>query len=525
MAGVTTSFSFTSAGGCTYTKQSALQLTFTSDVINYDGAPLVVSLPPSPGLNDVLEALDGAIAALSPTTSLTTLQVFLANFITVYEPLTGTYITLAAGTDLQTVLAMFNAIQVSIGAVILPQCIRNSAFSSADTILKADTANTPTALSVTTNSFIGRIGGHIQNITFAQAITGLNMWQRDATNLNLYPINTTDHVAIGNGAATDKTILVIKDNATYANNPLLGYFHAPSGFNGLLYRGYYEKTQIAVWSPNESARFQVVSSAVAPTHNQDIYLSSCVGLTGGTIQSWIIRKDGSDSQALKVIWDTGGAEQTKIKLTTTGLLSINSTTAINAILDEDNMASDSALAVPTQQSVKAYVDVTQAELDVAEVGAGLNTNGTYTAPVGTTFLGGATSLKNADFILDYVATVTAKAIMGDILMVISPLTVNTPATAFGWTRNVTITLKTASGQTYIGANGSYATTLAIGDTSVAGTATIVSTTLTFVNGVATVVVSGDAMAWLAAETDTLTVSNITIMGYTITGGTSKETFV
>jgi len=37
-------------------------------------------------------------------------------------------------------------------------------------------------------------------------------------------------------------------------------------------------------------------------------------------------------------------------------------------------------------------------------------------------------------------------------------------------------------------------------------------------------VSGDGVAWLNAETDTLTVSNITVMGYTITGGASVETF-
>ena len=48
-----------------------------------------------------------------------------------------------------------------------------------------------------------------------------------------------------------------------------------------------------------------------------------------------------------------------------GLFKINTSTPISAILDEDNMASDSDSAVPTQQSVKAYVDaqVTAADLD------------------------------------------------------------------------------------------------------------------------------------------------------------------
>ena len=39
-----------------------------------------------------------------------------------------------------------------------------------------------------------------------------------------------------------------------------------------------------------------------------------------------------------------------------GLLIGSSTTEIGNILDEDNMASDSATALATQQSIKAYVD-------------------------------------------------------------------------------------------------------------------------------------------------------------------------
>src|SRR5210317_347259 len=44
------------------------------------------------------------------------------------------------------------------------------------------------------------------------------------------------------------------------------------------------------------------------------------------------------------------------------------TIAITAFVDEDNMASDSATLLPTQQSVKAYVDsqVTAQDLDVTD---------------------------------------------------------------------------------------------------------------------------------------------------------------
>ena len=117
-----------------------------------------------------------------------------------------------------------------------------------------------------------------------------------------------------------------------------------------------------------------------------------------------------------------------------------------------------------------------------------------------------------------------KALAGDIVMVIDPETVAPVPTSSAWTRNVKISIQSAAGEVHEWLNQSYTTTLSIADTSTAGTASITSTTLTLVNGEATVVVSGDAQDWLDTETDTLTVANITVMGYTVTGGTSVETF-
>ncbi len=121
-------------------------------------------------------------------------------------------------------------------------------------------------------------------------------------------------------------------------------------------------------------------------------------------------------------------------------------------------------------------------------------------------------------------TLLEKAMSGDILFSILPATVTPEPTAAAWTRTVAIKVVTAAGETHSWLNQAYTTTLSIADTSTAGTATIVSTTLTLVNGQADIEVSGDAEAWLDTETDTLTVGNITVMGYTVTGGTSVETF-
>jgi len=117
-----------------------------------------------------------------------------------------------------------------------------------------------------------------------------------------------------------------------------------------------------------------------------------------------------------------------------------------------------------------------------------------------------------------------EAMTGDMVMVISPATVAPVPTAAAWTRNVSVSIQNAAGEVHTWIDEAYTTTASIADTSTAGTASIASTTLTLVEGQATIVVSGDAAAWLNAETDTLTIGNLTIMGNTVTGGTSVETF-
>ena len=117
-----------------------------------------------------------------------------------------------------------------------------------------------------------------------------------------------------------------------------------------------------------------------------------------------------------------------------------------------------------------------------------------------------------------------KAMSGDIVFSITPATVAPVPTSAAWTRSVVIEVQDASGDVHTWLNQEYATSLTIADTSTAGTATITSTTLTLVEGRAVVTVSGDAVNWLDTETDTLTVSDITVLGYAVSGGASVETF-
>ena len=119
----------------------------------------------------------------------------------------------------------------------------------------------------------------------------------------------------------------------------------------------------------------------------------------------------------------------------------------------------------------------------------------------------------------------SSALNGDMVFSITPATVDRAATASAWTRDVEIVVQDSQGVVMAWLTQDFTNTLSIADTSTAGTASIASTTLSLVNGKATVTVSGDAASWVAAETDTLTVGNITVLGYTVTGGTSVQTFV
>lgn len=117
----------------------------------------------------------------------------------------------------------------------------------------------------------------------------------------------------------------------------------------------------------------------------------------------------------------------------------------------------------------------------------------------------------------------ASALDGDMVLVITPATVDLAETAAGWTRQVTITLETAAGAVHTWYNADLS--VAIGDTSALGEATITDATPPMVAGTCTVEITGDAVQWAAGEADTLTIANQTILGFTVTGGTSVQTII
>jgi hypothetical protein len=114
----------------------------------------------------------------------------------------------------------------------------------------------------------------------------------------------------------------------------------------------------------------------------------------------------------------------------------------------------------------------------------------------------------------------------DIVIVASPATLTSAATlATPAARTVTLTVKNAAGEFHDWLNGTITGAVSIADTSAASTATasISTTSVTFIDGYATVTVSASGGTWASGSTNTLSF-HPTILGFSPTTVTSVETF-
>ena len=124
---------------------------------------------------------------------------------------------------------------------------------------------------------------------------------------------------------------------------------------------------------------------------------------------------------------------------------------------------------------------------------------------------------------DYDAIV-AKGLSGDLVFSVSPATATPAPTAAAWTQSIVIELQSTAGEVHTWFNDAITTAIAASTNSSAGSASMESTTLTFVDGKATATLEGDEAAWLAEETATATVAEQTILGYTVASKTCVLTF-
>jgi hypothetical protein len=137
-------------------------------------------------------------------------------------------------------------------------------------------------------------------------------------------------VTNGNGVAGNITVDVVPANIDH--NALLNY------------------------AANQHINWTSTSSAFSTTGTA---ATGALGVTGnitvtGTVDGRDVATDGTKLDGIETAADVTDA--TNVDAAGAVMNSDTSTAAMSFVIDEDNMASDSATKVPTQQSVKAYVD-------------------------------------------------------------------------------------------------------------------------------------------------------------------------
>jgi len=130
-------------------------------------------------------------------------------------------------------------------------------------------------------------------------------------------------------------------------------------------------------------------------------------------------------------------------------------------------------------------------------------------------------LKNAQDQL----TLFGRAMAGDMVMVVTPATGVPKPTGLAWTQDFYVELRDSDGEIHTWFNKTVANQLSVGDTSLAGVASISpAANAVWVDGTCKVTMSGTAAAWLNGDTATLTVAAMTIAGQTLAQKTGVLTF-
>ena len=120
--------------------------------------------------------------------------------------------------------------------------------------------------------------------------------------------------------------------------------------------------------------------------------------------------------------------------------------------------------------------------------------------------------------------IMGKAMSGDLVFVVTPATGTPAPTTAAWEQAIIVELQSAAGEVHKWFNKTITTGIAASDDSSDGSASMDSTTLTFVDGKAAATLEGDEADWLATETATATVAEATVLGYTVAEKTCVLTF-
>ena len=228
---------------------------------------------------------------------------------------------------------------------------------------------------VTADAFAGPLTGNVTGNVSGTAATVTGAAQSNITSLGTLTALTVDNVVIngatiGHGDDTDLMtvadgVLTVAGEVSMTTLDIGGTNVTSTAAEINLIDGGTARGTTAVASGdgiliNDAGTMRMTNVDTVSTY----FASHSVG--GGNIVTTGALNSGSITSGFGAINNGSSA------ITTTGTVSFGSisdgTITVTAFVDEDNMASNSATLIPTQQSVKAYVDASGGSVDAAQTG-------------------------------------------------------------------------------------------------------------------------------------------------------------
>lgn len=225
----------------------------------------------------------------------------------------------------------------------------------------------------------------VTNITIAEAPTNVEVQSSDGSNDTIAAANGTnagvmttamfDEHQVNNGKVSDvnhNTITNITEGSTTSTTVNV---NSSDGANGTLAQA--SSSRAGVLS---SAKFdEIVANSLKVS---DVNHNTITNLTNSTTTTTVkvISSDGGDTVLPAVTTSKAGVATAADKVKIDGAVQESDTSTVNMsfVIDEDNMITNSATRIPTQQSVKAYVDNNLAANDAMVFKGTVGSGGTLT---------------------------------------------------------------------------------------------------------------------------------------------------
>ena len=170
-----------------------------------------------------------------------------------------------------------------------------------------------------------------------------NEYDQLAAAFNVSTGHTHDGSTTGDGGPISKLFSNTLTFGTNTNNDISVTFDATSNDG------------VFTWMEDEDY-FQFSDDILLSTDEKVLFRDSAIYINSSTDGQLDLVADTEIQIAATTIDINGNTE-------ISGSLTLGSSTAVSSVLDEDNMASDSATALATQQSIKAYVDAVTTSLN------------------------------------------------------------------------------------------------------------------------------------------------------------------